>query len=270
VLAGRYETYCFRDSAGIGKRKRCTQCVAVLGGAQEWKQPLMERPPEAIWLEHDNACNLHCPACRQGTIYRRYDQDARDAEVEQLCREFLPTAQFLVAGLAGEPLMSESIMRIIGWHEACPQLRLTLFTNGLLLPLRWSQIPTHKVREFNLSIDASTEETYRQVRPPGRWERVLESLRLLQRHGARVVLRFVVQAANYRDMPGLVTLAKEYGCEGVIFTSLVRMWQTEEMYATMNVSDPQHALHADLQRVLQDPVLRDPIVTYSLKGADSV
>ena len=67
-----------------------------------------------------------------------------------------------------------------------------------------------------MSIDAARPDTYAVVRRVGSFERVMQSfafLGALRREGQIRLLRlgFVVQALNFREMPGVVQIARAFG-----------------------------------------------------------
>jgi hypothetical protein len=117
-----------------------------------------------------------------------------------------------------------------------------------------------------VSFDAATASTYAITRRGGNWNRLLENtefLGQLRRNGeiGGLFLYFVVQQANFREMPAMVALGKQFGADGVNFSKAVwwGTWTMAEM-RSQRVWEPDHPEHAEFARMIVDPVFDDPIV----------
>jgi hypothetical protein len=75
-------------------------------------------------------------------------------------------------------------------------------------------------------------------------------------------LVFVVQALNYRELPGAVEIADRLGFDGFTLLPLTN-WgtYTVEDYMSRDVCNPQHPAHQDFISVLNGPELRKKIVS---------
>jgi sulfatase maturation enzyme AslB (radical SAM superfamily) len=251
ILAGDYSTYC----------AACSRITAGHIEAQSavWLKPIMELPPRRLWLEHDTTCNLRCVTCRREFAKPGVFQAQRDVKVLEICREFLPTARELVVMSAGEPLLSPSTNQALEMCRDYPQVHIELFSNGTLLLQRWSTLPQEQIYKFNLSVDAATKTTYERLRYPARWEHLQETLRFVAELGRVVQLNFVVQAANFREIPGFVQMCIDFGFQTAHFAPVLRIWHSDGMYRQMNVCDPAHEQHGELLEVLRHPLLRNPV-----------
>ncbi|MCK4708731.1 MAG: hypothetical protein KAU21_08945, partial [Gammaproteobacteria bacterium] len=78
-------------------------------------------------------------------------------------------------------------------------------------------------------------------------------------YGFTLDIRFVMQASNYREIPDFVRLCKRIGADKVNFTRL-QNWGTFPEFAKENIFNNRHPHHHDFLKVLQDPILNDPIV----------
>jgi hypothetical protein len=253
-------------------KKYCSPCSRITVGHLEgtiepWMTPHMEFPPRRLWLEHDRHCQLACPSCRPHVDGHLPYQDARDAKVLEICRTFLPTATELVLMSAGDPLISKSSLEVLSWLPEYPNVEVELFTNGLLVPAKWDKLQNTTIKRFNFSLDACTKETYEKVRWPGRWEQVVKSLEFVNqlRYSGkidRVQLNFVVQAANYKEIPGFIRLTKAYGFDVAHMARIIKVWHDQPLFDSMNICDPIHPEHQDFLRVMQCKELDDPIALY--------
>lgn len=255
ILSGDYDTH-------------CRTCARITAGhvekqvAEPWMKPVMELPPKRIWLEHDRLCNLQCPSCRCSLVTKENndpEQVLRDNKAREICSEFLPTAEELVVMTSGEPLLSPSTLEILAGCYRYPQLKIELYTNATLLLRRWDTLPQGQIYKFNISIDAGSKEVYEKVRPPAKWEHIQETLKFVSTLGRFVQLNFVVQEANFTDIPAFIKMCKDLGVHVAHLASILQVWHPQDLYDSMNICDPKHPRHMELLKVLEDPLLRDPI-----------
>jgi MoaA/NifB/PqqE/SkfB family radical SAM enzyme len=261
ILNGDFKTYC----------APCSKIIAghLEGTIEPWMKPVMELPPKRIWLEHDRHCQLACPSCRSKVDGHLPYQDKRDQKIYEICREFLPTATELTLMSSGDPLMSRSSLEILSWAGEYPQLDIELFTNGLLIPVKWGTL--QNIKRLNISIDACCKETYEKVRWPGKWEQVTKALEFVKKLREdnivyRVQLNFVVQAANYKDIPGFIRMTRDYGFDVAHMARIIQVWHTNEMYNSMNICDSRHPEHKQFLDIMQCDEFEDPITLYPTIG----
>jgi hypothetical protein len=74
-------------------------------------------------------------------------------------------------------------------------------------------------------------------------------------------LAFVVQSANFREMPGFVRLAEEMNADSVVFQRYYSFGhEGAGVFSAKDVASPAHPEHEELQSVLSDPILQSPLV----------
>jgi molybdenum cofactor biosynthesis enzyme MoaA len=237
----------------------------------------LDELPTFINLCNDASCNLYCPSCRSerinhasGRAYRKraHLQDRIVAELfsEPTDRRF----RVSVTG-SGDPFASKVFRDFLFGLDGrdFPNLEVSLQTNGVLLtPRNWQRL--HRIRDnitdVIVSFDAATAETYAITRRGGHWPTLIDNVRALGLQRARGDLRylkldFVVQQANYREMPAFVELGRELGADCVGF-SLVMNWGTwsASEFAVRAVWRRDHPEFAAFLGVLRDPRLADPVV----------
>ena len=171
-------------------------------------------------------------------------------------------------------------------------VKLYLLTNGLGLTAHvWAAMPhlAEKIVELRVSVDAATKETYENVRRPGRWEVIHENLRVMgelsragtfrrnrfsggvqsvssdlfldARDPVSFVLAFVVQSANFREMPAFVRLAEEVNADVVVFQRYYSFGhEGGGVFSAKDVASPAHPEHQELQAILEDPIMQSPRV----------
>jgi MoaA/NifB/PqqE/SkfB family radical SAM enzyme len=172
---------------------------------------------------------------------------AQAQHIRKLLEQFEEPCHIVMSG-NGDPLASAIMRPLIREFQPATNQTIRLFTNGLLMEKQLSDSPVlDHITQYFISIDAGSEHVYHDVRRPGRWSvlmRNLEWLKLVQqRTGAEVLLKFVLQQANYRDIQNFCELCIDFGFKGVI--NRLEDWGTWASFAAQDVvGDTAHSEHA--------------------------
>lgn len=244
------------------------------------KTTALEEGPRNVQLSHDASCNLACPTCRKEIITAKSTENDRYAEARD--RVILPMLSrvqgyVLITGW-GDPFASRHYRSILERlnRKDFPGLYLGILTNGQLLDEKqWEAIrPAHEmIANLSVSVDAAREQTYEDVRRPGRWSRLIPNLEFLGRvrksgELPSFRLNFVVQKKNFREMPEFVELGIRVGADSVKF---MKYWnfgaQSREEFMEEDVASPSHPLNAEFREVLRHPLMSHPSVdSFNLKS----
>jgi len=238
---------------------------------------VVEGIPRLINFSHDKSCNLSCPSCRTQRILHSEGSgfDARKLLQDKLIESFLvkPSDQPFTVSITGtgDPFASRVFREFLYSFDGrlFPNVRINLQTNGVLFTERsWSRLhKLHgKIGSVLVSFDAATPATYAITRRGGNWDQLIENAGFLQRLRGTGDIRwlglyFVVQHANFREMPAMVALGKRFGADQVNFSKAVwwGTWSLSEM-RHQRVWDADHPDHAEFARMIVDPVFDEPIV----------
>jgi wyosine [tRNA(Phe)-imidazoG37] synthetase (radical SAM superfamily) len=157
----------------------------------------------------------------------------------------------------GDPLASNIMRPLIHNFKPGPEQTIRLFTNGLLLEKQLTDATiVNNITQYFISIDAGSASVYEHVRRPGRWDILLKNFDFLKplvvKTNAEVLLKFVLQQANWQDMENFVRLCQRYQFKGVI--NRLEDWGTWEEFGQHdvvgNTAHPEHALALkELRRV---------------------
>ena len=214
-----------------------------------------------ISINIDDSCNLACPSCRPdiNNITEGPEFEARASMVNHLVlllEQFDQPAHIVMSG-NGDPLASSIMRPLLHSYNPLPNQTIRLFTNGLLLTKQLKDNPiVDNISQYFISIDAGSRAVYETVRQPGRWDVLIRNFDFLREvvaiTGAEVLLKFVLQAANYSDMENFILLCEHYGFAGVI--NRLEDWGTwpdfNQQDCIGNVNHPAHqASIAELRRV---------------------
>ena len=243
----------------------------------EQERTLVDEPPSFINLCNDASCNLFCPSCRTERINHTHGaelasrQHLQDQVVQALFAE--PTDRHFRVSVtgSGDPFASRIFREFLYNLDGndFPNLKINLQTNGVLLtPRTWKRLQNihDNIEAVIVSFDAATEDTYARTRRGGHWPTLLENTRALGEFRARGDLKylrldFVVQQANFREMPDFVRLAQEFGADSVGFSMLLN-WGTwpQAEFENQCVWKTDHPEFDDFMDILRDPILAEPMV----------
>jgi hypothetical protein len=227
--------------------------------------------PERVALSHDRSCNLSCPSCRTDRIVaNKAEQDKLDRIFEANALPLLRDAKVIYITGSGDPFGSNHFRRVIKRlnRQDFGNLRFDLHSNGQLFDARaWKELDlAGRVRDVEISIDAAEPDTYAIVRRGGTFAQLRKNLAFiadLRRQGEMRTLTFsmVVQACNFREMPGFVRLGEEFAADCVSF-QMIRNWGTfsKAEFKAEFIGDPAHPHHEDLVAVLDAPEMSRQIV----------
>lgn len=248
----------------------CVRCPYLPGN-----RPAVNRVPSqedvdtsrihTLILNYDRTCNLTCPSCRKDVVARKID-DPEISRVHQALMEsgvLAITNRLYVTG-AGDPFASPTYWHLVTHLPDLPLLRLILHTNGILLDeRRWEALGSARRRlvELNVSIDASTEETYRQNRGESwqvLWHNLDHVVKRRREEGLTFDLgaHFVIQANNMREIVPFIEMTLARGANWANFLFL-RNWGSydEDDYRQRAVHLPDHPDYAELVEIMARPIV---------------
>ena len=183
--------------------------------------------PTCLYLEVTNECNLTCKTCP--LTYGRVESPALLTldKVRFLVAQF-PSATRMVLHGIGEPLLNKELPQIIGYLKA--EGKYVLFnSNATLLNARWQQVLIDsQLDEYRVSLDATTPESYAEVRGKPMFSLILNNLEafmtLKKRLGAanpRVSLWLTGLRETLAELPDFLRIAHRLGIEEVYLQRLV-------------------------------------------------
>ncbi len=226
--------------------------------------------PLEINCSFDLTCNLSCPSCRrEPTVWRPGMPQFQQAEkmANEIIRA-LPRIHRLKLAGNGDPFASRLYWKILKSINRTlhPKLRVILHTNAQLFTKeRWKEIsPAHgSIDTVEVSIDAADGATYALNRRGGNFEILLERLRFIaelrgQKAFRKLLVSFVVQENNFREMPAFVELGRTLGADTIIFSRLTD-WGTfpPAIFTSRSIHLADHPLHNEFVNVISAPMFTD-------------
>ncbi len=224
--------------------------------------------PQELVVAIDRTCNLKCPSCRKDyyTKPNAREQEITERAVNELERSgWLEKSELLNLAGDGEVFHSPIYRRILTSNVKRKQIHI--LTNGTLFNEQNWQLLKGKYERIGVSVslDSATEATFRKLRG-GDYRQLLKNLEMLSNLRqmesiAFLEFRFVVQKDNYREIPVFVEFGKRFHADVLLYSRL-NNWRsfTTKEYREKSLLIKHKYLTRELYEVLQDPILRDPIV----------
>jgi len=198
---------------------------------KKWEDYFLKTTPNRIHLSCDSSCNLRCSSCRDNVFVKSDEENEKTASMlENFVRPALRNCTTLSSLGNGEFFVSKPILQFYQTlsKQEFPLLKLDIITNGTLFnPERWGKLSNLKgmVNQITISIDAAEKETYEKLRRGGRWEVLYSNMEFISSLKVsneinEIVMSFVVQKENFRQMSDYVALAKKWNADKVTFRRL--------------------------------------------------
>ena len=227
---------------------------------------VVSKTPEWIGMGIDYTCNLYCQSCRKERRIAKGESLKRIQSVAQKIEEteWLDKAErSSIAGM-GEALFSPTYRHLIFDNVKNKRKSITIGTNGMLI----SREVVNKLNQlyeeisFSVSIDAASENVYKNIRRGGDFNKVKENISLLYEMKKEGLVKsinmvFVVQKENYKEMKAFA----EWGIsiEAILIFYALHNWGTysDEEYAERSMIDLKtRKLKPELEEIMRDPIWR--------------
>jgi len=238
----------------------------------ETKSTEMKCGPSMVELTHDASCNLSCPSCRSHVIVTKGSKQSKlDAALHGFVLPLLKESQRVWITGSGDPFASKHFRDVLANLNSgdFPNLTVEIMSNGQLFTEKeWGKLQgIHSmIGGVDISIDAATAKTYEIVRRGGSFERLLENLKFISSLRASnkigfFLIKFLVQARNFREMPAFVELGRELGVDMIGFQRITNWGSfTADEWAENDIFDVSHPDHAEFRRVMKSPQLGEDFV----------
>jgi pyruvate-formate lyase-activating enzyme len=223
---------------------------------------VLDTGPLYINTGDSDICNLRCIMCLNAKPLIRRKSRHSDVVFSSFLEQLVPSASELTLSGNGDPFARKEVVKFLVDRknsEKYPNLRIELFTNGMLLTeSMWEKIKHNKFSTINVSIDAATKSTYEYVRKNGTWEVLLKNLCLIgelrkKQFFSNFIINFVVIKSNYREMIDFVTLGFSVACDEVRFHKIIGVADIREnILLTRNI-----AVLSSVAKTLEDPIFND-------------
>ena len=221
--------------------------------------------PAYIELGIDQSCNLACPQCRKEHFSESKLTDDKLSLIRNISNNswLNSVANLRLAG-TGEVFYSKLYLHLL--ENILQRDQIQILSNGTLFDKQnFEKLKKYQNIDVMISVDAATAATYRKLRG-GDFQQLRQNMEMLGELRTKGKIRwfesnYIVQRDNCSEMVEFVRLAKKLHIDRVHFMVL-NNWGTftEREYRDKCMIIRHRRLHRDLQRILRDPIFKDPIV----------
>lgn len=197
-------------------------------------------PPIHIQLEPTSICNLSCRTCS----YREKVTNPRNLSFDDFKKIYdnIRPVKLTLSGV-GESFLNPEIFKMIRYAKD-NGTNVNTSSNGTVIYKMADKVVDSGLDLLKISIDADNGETYQKVRDADLFDKVIEGVkevvRLKREKGSElpyIRFQFVIQKANYKEIPGVIKLAHDLGVDAINFqilevTGIEERW--EELVGDMS------------------------------------
>lgn len=187
------------------------------------RKPVMWGQPISIAFEPTTSCNLRCPECPSGLrTFTRPTGMLEQNFFRQTIDSIQTTCCYLTFYFQGEPYLHPQFLEMVRYAAQRKIYTATSTNAHYLTDEKARETVESGLDRLIISIDGTTEETYRQYRVGGRLEKVIEGTqkliawkRKLNRRKPLLIFQFLVVKPNEHQIDEVKELAKKIGVDDV-------------------------------------------------------
>ena len=189
------------------------------------KKPVQWGLPVSISFEPTTSCNLRCPECPSGLrAFTRptgmLQKDFFRQTIDEIHKELL----YLIFYFQGEPYLNPGFLEMVKYASDKKIYTATSTNAHYLTDENARKTVESGLDRLIISIDGTTQETYKQYRVGGNLEKVIEGARNIVKWKKElnsktpfVFFQFLVVKHNEHQIEEIKQLAKEIGVDEVRF-----------------------------------------------------
>ena len=179
-----------------------------------WRQRVYFDGPLFVQFDCTNKCNLNCRHCVTNSG-QPVEGEITTSEALKLIERLGTLGVFQIGFSGGEPLMRPDIFELMNATRE-KGIKLQLTTNATLID---DEIAL-KLSEFELvtvgvSLEGGSKESYEYFRGEGNFEKFIEGVRTLKKHGLPIKFKSAILRKNLTEIDSIINLAIEEGVEAV-------------------------------------------------------
>ncbi|MDD5629944.1 MAG: radical SAM protein [Elusimicrobia bacterium] len=171
----------------------------------------LKSPLYAAW-QLTNECDLRCRHCIEGSgPGEAFPDELSSREAFRVADELIAGEVPYVAFSGGEPLLHPGLFDLLDRFRG-QGVGLKLETNGQRLdPATCGRLADAQVKAVQVSLDGTSAQALRRLRPKASLRRVVEGIRSLREAGVAVEVNFAPTRFNVAEVAGAMDLAVETG-----------------------------------------------------------
>jgi radical SAM protein with 4Fe4S-binding SPASM domain len=192
--------------------------------AKSLKKPVQWGLPFSISIEPTTSCNLRCPECPSGLrSFTRPTGMLNAALFRQIIDQVHPHVNYLTFYFQGEPYLHTEFLDMVRYARTKKIYTATSTNAHYLKDANAKKTVESGLDRLIISIDGTTQETYKSYRVGGHLNKVIEGAknivkwkRQLKSTTPYVIFQFLVVKPNEHQVEEVKELAREIGVDEVL------------------------------------------------------
>lgn len=228
------------------------------------KKPVHWGMPVSISIEPTTSCNLRCPECPSGlrSFSRPTGMLGEDVFIRTI-DELSKYTSYLILYFQGEPYLNKNFFEYVTYAKRKRMYTATSTNAHYLTDEIAKKTVESGLDRLIISIDGTTQETYKEYRIGGDLEKVLEGARnmvkwkkALKSATPHLIFQMVVFSTNEHQIDDLYALADEIGMDEVgIKTAQVYDYENGNPLLPVNEKYSRYKRNADGTYQLKNEML---------------
>ena len=166
--------------------------------------------PIGITWEVTNRCNLKCKHC---FISSPIKKEVTTKEAKVIIDKLAELKMLYLEFTGGEPLLRNDFFEICYYDKKKGIKFLFLITNGTCINNNNIEKIKELFYEVQVSLDGATKTVHESIRGKGSFDKTLNAIKLLVKHGVRTSISMTVHKLNVHDIPNMIKLCTKIGIE---------------------------------------------------------
>ncbi len=188
------------------------------------KKPIQWGMPFSISVEPTTSCNLRCPECPSGLrAFTRPTGMLRPETFRNIIDQVHPHVNYLTFYFQGEPYLHKEFLDMVGYARSRKIYTATSTNAHYLTDAMAKKTIQSGLDRLIISIDGTTQETYKQYRIGGKLDKVIQGAKNVVKWKKQlnsttpyIIFQYLVVKPNEHQVEDVKELAREIGVDEVI------------------------------------------------------
>ncbi len=225
-----------------------------------------QKVPYSAQIELTLRCNGKCPFCSIHSLPESIlGTDMTTEQIKYLIDEIAKLGVLSLSFTGGEPTLRKDLPELIYYTGVVHNFMNGIATNGYLLPKLFKEQKIEGLDYVLLSLDYPTAKLHNKMRGIKVFDRVIESIKLANKHDIKPIISTVVMKDNIHLLDDICQLTERLGCSIELYPceDIIRDFPNKS-YQIQDIQEmiPEISVWAKLIRSLRkkyNNILTDPI-----------
>lgn len=180
--------------------------------------------PDFVQLNLTTRCNLSCRICSFADEGSDIEKELTVTEIGEIAKQSAKWKLNQIVLSGGEPFLRKDIFAILDTITK-NGADMVITSNGVLLNDEiLEKLNETSLKHLQISIDGACAKTHDYIRGEGAFKKTVENIKkvvVLKKRKYSVGISFTVMPYNYKEMEGLLKLAKDLNVDTVLFIPVI-------------------------------------------------